>query len=1521
MSSKVFAAIAFALSLSSAVSTVEARPNRPMTVVHPRVTHPRVAMMGTLKDGRVATVYTDGRAIIAPPRIPSGDSRASLKAHFAAPMSHRTVQVGLSSARYGSLTGAITAPQRRQILFDLEYPPQPYIPGRVIVAFKPGVTIPQDTDALTPEAAQMLRTAIGAKRHDISPHPFTTDARANLTLMRLGVDRTERLFSKVDRGTLGSMRARAEARAGHPLVPFDNAFVLHVGASSVSNAVRTLRTLPAVTYVSPDFAVDSMISQRNTLPPATVKELSGLRRPLRTFGRSTKSTVVTTPTIPTNTAVSFNLQALLNAPGVDAVAAFDEIGQRFSQLPGTGEIITNVGLGDADDASAGLNPNDPCYDFVSGTAGTTHLIGGQRYLDFPSLPLIPVWVSDENGNLSPTAEVCGVDPQLAEVGLDFSVMAPLPDNVQRSGETDTTGADLLGIAPGASFRWVAPGATGGSVGTSDVLGAFIGAARQVPAPNVITASIGFGYDGDGFPARYLEDDPLSESVIAAVVSANIVVCIAANDGTRDFTSAAIGPSGGSAATNIGTTTTSVADIGFTTAPSIDADSGAIDIGASTLDDITAANPQNPAFANLANTKAFSETRFDGELGFSSGFGSRVNVSAPGDNVESLFLVGPSYDGVSVGLVGGTSASAPETAAAAAVALQVARLSGHPLTNASQVRGALAATGTPVANPPQSDVPLNVGPQIDVRKVVEQLLAAAGKPIPPGIARVAVQGRRSGSFIAFANERYLNDVVFVTTLDPTYIKLDGPFTMPGTDDALAFPGSDTAADLNSYLTIAPDWEGIPANATYRLAVAGQPSRVIATTPYARMLPAQLFAAAGVSLAPGTSRTLSLTYSASVALHNVAESTFQLTFGPPATSSRLALAPTVPPVVSGTTIPVTYDVRSYPRQLLGSPTLNVSMPGNASHQLAEIGLYPYYSVPLSALTGTVNVPVNALAGAGTYTIWIDFQPGTSTFPSDISDLAFTRVDAGTARPPAPLLSLGAGNPAVHTLDVPYKTKFTVSYDVSHVPAASGAIIELGAPPPSAFYVNPTLLDVYNTFRNPNGSSLDDNGVVTGSLYHLAASGVTGSVTIDPTIAAIPPTATVNVRVLPTAGGTPIAEAGDAGTITYHGIDSALGGALDALFIDPNGSDGYMGESGDVGPLQANLAVYTTEPFDLTTGTNNGVSIAFTNNETGAYPIVQNDVALTVDTLDFTTINYYRAMPLSAGFLPFAFPSGSLPSTAILSAVASNSSSLRSAYLAIDFASGSFLATRGDIATGSGFSAGIDVTAYLEGAFGFDQATNTFAYDPNADRAYILVENDNVACNAQSPQLVTIDFATASVTSRALPIDGGDPEFGDYGYQMALDPATHIAAIATSCQFLQGANYAFRSQLSLLDLNAGVTTQVFERTLGIEQLLHGTLGMVGGASAVIGIDPVNHVVLQRSMYCPNLVGPYDLNARPCLDLYGESGRLAKTVPNLFPASFLDGSTRFNGVNGTTHMGVAMGQQPGGSSIESFGVQPYSY
>lgn len=1512
MSSKVLAATAVVVSFGMLAAPAPARPNRPMTVVHPRITHPRVTMTGTLHDGRTVTVYGDGRAVIAPPRQMTGGLRAALKR---GPASRRTLQVGLSNVRYGAVNGTITPPQRSEIMHDLEHPRQSYVPSRVIVVFKNGVTIPQDVDALSAAASQTLRRAVGARRQDISPHAFTTDARTNLALMHLGVDRSERLFSKVDRGTLSSMRARTEGRVGHQLLAFDNAFALHVGAASVRAAVQVLQALPSVAYASPDVAVDTMIAGRNRLPAGAVQELSGLHRSTRTFGRSTKSlSAAALPALPTNTAISFNLQAMLNAPGVDAVAAFDELQRQFGQLPGTGEIITNVGLGDADDASAGLNPNDPCYDFVAGGAPTTHMIGGQRYLDFPSLPLIPVWVSDQNGDISPTAEVCGVDPELAEVGLDFSVMAPLPDNVQRPGATDTTGADLLGIAPGASYRWIAPGMTDGAVGTADVLGAFLGAARQIPAPNVITASIGFGYDGEGFTGRYLEDDPLSESVVAAVVSSGIVVCLAANDGTRDFTTAAIGPSGGSAATDVGPNTTTVEDLAFTTAPSVDLDSGAIDVGATTLDDIVAANPQNPASGALAGTGTFAETRFDGQLGFSSGFGSRVNVSAPGDNVESLFLTGPAYNSVGVQLVGGTSASAPEAAAAAAITLQTARLSGHPLTSPDQVRNLLVWTGSPVATPPQSDATLGIGPQIDIRRAVEQLLTKAGKTFQPEIARVAVQGRRTGEFIASSNEQYVKDAVYVTTLDPSYIKLDGPFTTPSTFDSVAFPGSDTASDLNSYITIAPDWEGIPATATYKLAVAGQPSRVIATTPYVRLLPGKLFAAAGVALTPGISRTIALTYSASIGLHNLTETTFQLTFGPPASTSRLVLAPQVPAVVQGATIPITYDLTKYPRQLLNAPTLNVSMPGNASTWLPPQGLYPYYAVPLSGTSGTVNVPVSALAGSGVYTIWINLQSETTAFPSDNSDLAFTRVDAGTARPPAPLLSLDTGGPTAHSLDVPYGHRFSVTYDVSAVPRATGAIVEIGAPPPAGFDVAGQS-DGYNTFRNPNGNERDDDGIITKSLSAIPVSGVRGRTIIDPVVTAIPPTTTVNVRIIPISGGTPVGEASDVDTVDYHGIPSALGGPLAQVSLNPNGTDGYLTESGDVGPPQANLGIYALEPLGLTTGSNSGVAFSFTNPGNGFYPIVQTDDVLSVDTLDYATIDYARAAPLAAGFTPFSFPAGSLPPTATVWSAALNSTATRSAYLAIDFTTGSYLATRGDIATGTGFSPAVDVTRWMGANPSYDSPTS-FAYDPTRDRAYMIVEDENTPCNQQSPELLTIDFATGTSSLRTLQIGAGDPE--SYGFGLALDPSTGAAAIATSCQYIQGSDYAFRAQLSVVNVDTGSATRVFEHVLGSAQVYHGFPGTVGGASALIGIDPVNHLILQRSLFCPDLVNLADMNARTCLTEFDESGRLAKVVPNLFPAGTFDG---FDGVNGVSRRGVALGQEAAGIYIDSFEVQPYSY
>jgi Subtilase family len=1514
-------AAALALSLCALASAGDARPYRRPASLPPPFVSDRVAFTGSLHDGRVVTVYADGRASIAPPRAARTSSgartaRDRVAALRAARGPHAaTEQRLLPVARYGSLEGDVPQSVRTQILSDLERNPARYAPGRVIVVFKPGVTIAQDGAALSPAAAESLRRGLAAKRRDLTPHAFTNDARTNRTLMQLGVDRADRLFKNIDRGALAAMRGRAEARIRRPLVAFDNAFVLSASASSVENAVRALRASPSVAYAAPDLAVSPMIAERRPVATETVREIAGYRRAPQTFGRSTRSTAQ--PMVPRNAAVSFNVQAMLNAPGVDAVAAFDEIGQRFNQLPGAGEIVTNVGIGDVDDASAASNPGDPCAQTVAGSGATTHRIGGQRYLDMPSMPLIPVWVADAAGNLSNTDSVCNVDPLLAEVDLDFSVMAPLPDDAQRAGETAPQGIDLLGIAPGASYRWIAPGPVQGVVSETSTLGALIGAARQQPAPNVITASIGFGADGYGFPGRYLEEDPLAQSVVAGIVASNIVVCIAANDGTRILTTAIVGPSGGSAATNAGTAgATTVDDLFFTTAPSVVPDSGAIDVGATTLDDVFSANPQDAAFASLANAKAFPETRYNGTLGFSSGFGSRVNVSAPGDNVSALFRDAQPYDAVGLEITGGTSASAPQVAAAAAVALQVARLTGHPFTSAAQVRDLLVATGTPVANPPQSDVPLNVGPQVSVRRAVEQLLANAGKPVQPGIARVAVQGRRSGSFIASFNTRYVNDATYVTALDPSYIKLDGPFTRTLKTHAVSWPGSDTGADLNSYITIAPDWEGIPANATYRLTVAGQPARVLATAPYARMLPAQLFAAAGVPLTPGASRTLSLTYSASVGLHQIASSTFQLTFGPPAPSSRLVLAPKVPAVVTGATIPVSYDLRGYPSAQLSAPVLNVSFPGVGSLFFQGAGLYPYYSMPLTGTNGTVNVPVSALAGAGTYTLWIDLQPGTSAFGSDISDLAFTRVDNGTARPPAPLLSLAPGTPGVHSLEVPYKSTFALSYDVSSVPRATGALVEIAAPPPGPYFYDAGFFVGFNTFRNPNGSQIDDDGVITGSVYHVQANGTAGTVTIDPAVAKIPPTASVNVRVIPTAGGTPVGEASDADYVLYDGINTLLGAPLGAAFLNPSGTDGVLMESAGLG--SSGIGLYSVEPFDLGTGGVNGAPLAFTTNLMGVAPVLQDDTGVAYGGLDPGSIAYYRAVPLAAGFGSFTFPPGALPPNAALYTTATNSAPGRSAFLGLDLTTGNLVVTRGDVTSGSGFVNGIDITSVV-GSNIDGPGLATFSYDPAADRAYMLMDDASLSCEAQSPQLITVDFTAGTASARTLAIGAGQPSL--YGnYSMVIDPATHLAAVATSCPV--GPNgAASRSELTLLDLTTGATSRVFQHVLTPAQNPHGLMSMPGGDSTMIGIDPVNHLVLQRSLYCPQIIGAFDLNARPCLNLYDERGGLVKTIPDLFPDGFDDPQQQFNGVNGTLRTGIAMGQQQLGNFVYSLGLQPYSY
>ena len=1320
-----------------------------------------------LPDGRKAVVYNDGLA-----RVQSGNAIGQKE------FMYRTLPD--FARRNGSVALTDGMPDKGQLMRQLmQSPEQPFVANRVIVVFRSGVTTPQDSLQVPSSALHVTRSARAANIQAPRPPVYTNDFATNITLQRLGVDRADRLFKAFSRSGLLAMRANTQGGSGEASINIGNAYRLHVTATTVRRAVEALLKAPSVLYASPDWRVGTMQSSSIALP-ANVLAKAASRATVRN-ARLTQRAAGVPGAVPSNYALTSSAQSLLNAPGDNAQAAYGEIQSKFRQLPGQGEIITNVSLGDLDDVGAKSDSKDPCNGWATVYGQTTTMIGGQRYIDWPSMPLIPAYVADANGNLSGSAEACGEDANLVEVGLDFSMMASLPHDRQRAGKVGLGLTDLLGVAPGAQYRLVVPAGVpacsfcGSNASSSDIDAALLAAATQTPRPNVITASLGLGYDVYGFSGRYLEDDPLTEAVVAAIVrSYNIVVCISAGDGTRQYGLVSIGPSGGSVPTeriDPGGMPTNLSDVAFSTVPSRDFDSGSVDVGGTTLDDIFAAPPQYPQFANLSSQHAFAETRWTGLTTFSSGFGSRVNVSAPSDNVLALShpCCFTAFDAVQVNLEGGTSASAPETAAAAAIALQVARLTGNPIGRATDVRDLLVATGTQVPAVPQSDVNNFVGPQINVGHLVEYLVSRAGQRLAPSVDRVAVEQRRdAGGF----------DSIFLSDTDPTAIDLKGP--------ASSVDGSNTDMNERAWITIAPDWQAVPAHTRYQLFVTGAPRHTLATTPWARLLPAQILAAAGLPLVSSTNQTVNLTYRAGTGAHPLAEVSIPLTFGPSDSTTQAILAPVVPSVVSGPTMHVQYDLTAV-RPSGGQPQLVVSEPG---HITPGAPLFrTTFTTPLSGLKGAVDVPVSALDGGGIYGVAIAFGP-VSANPNDplppLSDFAFTRVaPTGSNRPPAPLLSVN-GSPAGHSIEIPFGTPFNLSWNVSNVAGANGAILEVSAPGPNLWYVS-------NPFNNPNGSLRDQNGYDTGSEYFAPLNGgASGTATIDPLKLNLDPAFNQVVRILPTAGGRIVGEAGDVSSIVMDGVVPADGGFPNNGFaVNADGGDGFVTS----GQLAADGSILSSvDSFDQ--ATNAITHTAVTGSPNGdLYFTMQNgvlgpDVGFFGDENNpnlsgLHTVSYSVLNPISNGAAPSAWtPPIPYPNNGVYGGIQSeafNNSTSQGVFLAahadpmapLGFFWDLFQSNVGTNTSGPVY----DVSSEM-GPCGNNACFNFTApvVENPATNMAILGLGDEA--NANPPRFVSVDLATGkSDTFNGLSA-GGNPTFLD----MAVDSSTNKLAVATELNGLE-------------------------------------------------------------------------------------------------------------------------------------------
>lgn len=1386
---------------------------RPQTLPRPSMDAGAAVYTRKLPHGAEATIYANGVA-----KIVSKD--------------HRKTEYRLLPGAFNRyLKSKPYLTDRDSTTAQLALPnPGPYVSDRVLVVFNASAGVAQDvyTVPSATMAALRKRTAKTATASVAIPN-YTSDYRLNRTLAQLGVDKLERIGRTVSRASLQASRALAASRrtqtaSAAPLLDLSQAYRVHLTGASVVKAVRALKGMPSIAYVGPDYTVRTMNAPAVPIPQSMQKE--ALVR------RSMAAASSPSYTLPKNYAVNASAQPFLNASGVNAVAAFDEIARRYGQLPGQGVRITNVSVGDLDDASVQNIFSDPCSYFVGVFGPTTRMIGGQRYLDLPSMPLIPAYTATPDGTVSGSDEVCGLDPILGEIGLDFSVMAPLPHDQQRGENMGSGFSDLMGIAPGASYRLVVPKSAQPS--TSDLIGAFLGAANQTPAPDVITASIGFGMDAYGFPGRYFEDDPLVSSTISQIVNGkNIVVVISANDGTRTYTNASIGPSGGSAATNVSSDAsalTTIGDIAFSTVPSVDADSGAIDVGSTTLDDIFA----------LPNTPTVPETRFTGFTAFSSGFGSRVNVSAPGDNIVALThkMGGTASAGTPV-LSGGTSASAPEVAAAAAVLIQVARLTGHPFAKATDVRALLEDTARPVTQAPQSDQPLNVGSQIDLGKAVEKLLAATGIPQKPGVPRVAIAQRRAGSFNMSGNL----DTLFVENTDPAYIDLAGPY------DPVSQQNS--GENALSYITIAPDWEAVPSDAKFALSVTGS-DKVLATTPSARLLPADILQAAGMTLASPTQRTVNLTYREYAGLHTVVSTSFQLTFGPAAATSEWVHAPTVDPVVTGPVMNVGYDLSTFPSGMLADPTIIVSFPGRINPVSGNMFFASYrVAVPPGTTKGTISIPVSALQGDGLYGVGMVLNDRTFM----VSDFAPVRIStAGATRAQAPVFitqdPTSGAQVQSHYLEMPFDSPFTVAYDVSNVPNATGAMLELSASG-SNFWNN------NNPFNNPNGSIADSNGYDTGGVYRQVLYGTKGQITLKPADTHVVPSMGQVLRIIPLNGAKAAGEASDVSYLLEDGVVAGDGGTVDGGYgISPQSNEGlltsyqWMADGNVLKSVQSfkqdTLAGGPVLATNSTGCTNFSVpGNAVFGGDTGlvlSEPMIQCAMSYPDNHVFSGVPDLANATALGSA-LTFPFPdtdSGILDTSSITGTPTGKGGFLAEdvglAYGGLDNHAVTFM---GDIKSNA-FGTPIDLDALN---LVDDPIYGPMDVDNSTGLGYIAVDQASFFGWSYPTNIFVTDYTAGTVSTFQAAGCGS-------AVDLQVDPSTHLAALTEN-----GSNCQHSADFQVLDLSSK-----FARSFPLPG------NMQGVQPGPVSVDPVNHLFFVEAPLSPD--APWNNNALSSILVMDESG-----------------------------------------------------
>ncbi len=1060
--------------------------------------------------------------------------------------------VGLSSL--ASAQADTTAPHQR--LYPI-LPAQIAHRGDTLIAFKTPVSVVGN---------QFVAGSAGADAADL--------AALNQTLTSLGTTSIEHLFTNLPADQLNAARARAEAATGRFVTDFTQVYrVTYNPTVNSGAAANALAQSPLLSSAMPDW--------KYTVPHSGARlSKAQIKRARAALTRARKASAPTTSsaaTLPPNAAYRSDAQSYLDAASDNVTGAAAMIAKRFGQQPGQGEVVTNISLGNVNNQS-------------------TVLQNGQRYIVQAGYPKIPVWLSSQTCTTNPdNTQTCSItlDPSgttqddqgdFLEVNLDFSQMAPPPVGDPRIVNPAPPGnGQLLGEAYGANYRLINPKVNG----TDGFLAAFFGSVfLQTPKADVVTASIGSGFSIGGFSDYYFENEALIHDAVTTLVQgADTFVSISAGDGQTE-TSVAMNPNGLTEPTNVTTDPTVPVDLddpnlwanpafsyGLTVEPVAVLDSGANDAGADTLNDVFNNSPYNTQIPDaVSHSQHTTETRWTGQQNFHTGSGSRVNISAPGDDVLLLGQVedaagNPVSPALSTPrLIGGSSASAPAIAGAAAVVRQAARLLGQNLT-AVQVRDLLQKTGRPNMTPAFDLSKANIGPNLDLTAAVQSLFDRAHANGTPSFARMTVAERKAALTPTDLRSAFYTDTVQNPNAHTATIDLTQGLVAPSsrTNETVGSSGDNLFAPI-TFGVDAAFISNLNMRWTLQLGrrtVSVPRSIADPSNPSVRLLPSEIFGLLGAPVTSPHDRVVTVTASSGQASIST-DVTFK---GQASATTTHAVPPSFDPVFqAGDKIKFTYDLRNLRDGhggLADGGILFVSDIDRAVPQaFPDLNLDAHgQPFTLHGLTGTITLSsADFPHGVGTYGIAVRGTKGGAQIPDSTSFWQPIRFAPQAQQLPAtPKIQataslLNGSAPLFYDVadtETGGSNQFAVTYDVRPVNGARNAIIEFSAPTENfasaLFFTGDFTAEnsFVNNFTNPNGDRLDggDDFGQPGETSHVAVSGTHGTAVLTGpqaglSIPAADCDSTYQVRVLATnAQGRIVGVAGNGSIFSYGDFSKAV------------------------------------------------------------------------------------------------------------------------------------------------------------------------------------------------------------------------------------------------------------------------------------------------------------------------------------------------------------------------------------------------